>query len=84
MKQPNIIRQLRLRAGLSQESLAMGAGITVSLLTKYEQGRIRRPSLVCSRKLARVLASRLGVSEERLLLQIAEGFECHPDHDVSD
>lgn len=38
----------------------MEAGITVSLLTKYERGEVRRPSLVCSRKLARALALRLG------------------------
>ncbi|PZA07411.1 helix-turn-helix domain-containing protein [Meiothermus sp. Pnk-1] len=83
MECPNIIRQLRKQAGLSQEALAVEAGITVSLLTKYERGEVRRPSLLCSRKLAKVLASRLGVSEERLLLQIAEGFECRPSHDAS-
>jgi len=83
MECPNIIRQLRKQAGLSQEALAVEAGITVSLLTKYERGEVRRPSLVCSRKLAKALALRLDVSEEKLLLRIAEGFECHPSHETS-
>ncbi|ADD27273.1 helix-turn-helix domain-containing protein [Meiothermus ruber] len=83
MERPNIIRRLRKQAGLSQEALAVEAGITVSLLTKYERGEVRRPSLVCSRKLARALALRLGVSEERLLMRIAEEFECQPSDDAS-
>lgn len=74
----NVVQQLRVQAGLSREALARASGITVSLLTKWERGEVRSPSLVYSRQLARVLAERLGVSEERLLLQIAEGFECPP------
>jgi len=80
MEDANVLRQLRIQAGLSREALAGEAGITVSLLTKYERGEVRRPSLTCSRRLARALALRLGVSEGGLLLQIAEGFECPPGH----
>ncbi len=83
MNDTNIVRQLRTQAGLSRETLAARAGITLSLLTKYERGEVRRPSLVCSRKLAKVLALHLGVSEGTLLLQIAEGFGCLPADDTS-
>lgn len=83
MASSNIVQQLRNQAGLSREMLASKAGVTLSLLTKYERGEVRRPSLISVRRLAKILSQRLGVTEESLLLQIAEGLECPPNRDPS-
>jgi transcriptional regulator with XRE-family HTH domain len=82
MEDANIVRKLRIQAGLSREALAAEAGVSLWLLTKYERGEVRRPSLLYSRKLAAALARRLGMREEAVLLQIAEGFAC-PEHGAS-
>jgi transcriptional regulator with XRE-family HTH domain len=49
------LRQLRLRAGYSIESLADEAGVTPSTLIFWERGAVC-PSLANARKLARALA----------------------------
>lgn len=72
-----VIRQLRQKVGISVDQLAREAGINVSLMTKYDRGDVRSPSLVVSYKLVRALAPRLGMSEAELLVEIAREFECH-------
>jgi len=50
---PELLRQARARAGLSQSELARRAGVSRSVLSVYESGR-REPS---SEALARILAA---------------------------
>jgi transcriptional regulator with XRE-family HTH domain len=61
------VRQLREAAGLSQQALAGAAGLSISVVTKLEQGKLTDPKL----NTAIALAKALGVSMDRLLAEDA-------------
>ncbi|MEI6203273.1 MAG: helix-turn-helix transcriptional regulator [Enhydrobacter sp.] len=63
------IRRLRLRAGLSQESLAAAAGLHRTYVGSIERGE-RNPSLVNIER----LASALGVPASRLLREMEKSL----------
>jgi transcriptional regulator with XRE-family HTH domain len=53
------IRQLRRKAGLSQEQLAFRAGVTTSVIRKLEQGQADNPQWTTIRAIARILDASL-------------------------
>jgi transcriptional regulator with XRE-family HTH domain len=61
------LRELRERAGLTQQELALGAGLHLSAVTRFEQG-LREPSL----STAAALAAALGVRVDDFLKPAAE------------
>lgn len=56
------IKSLRERAGLSQQALAIAAGLSISVLSKLEQGTNENPRV----NTVRALAKALGVAMEDL------------------
>ncbi len=64
------VRRFRLERGMSQEELAFQAGMKRSYLSDLERGT-RNPTV---RALGR-LASALGISPERLLIQQETGYD---------
>ena len=66
----SLVRQLRLRAGFSQEELAERAGLTASGISQIERGTRRRPQPHTLRALAGAL--RLSPEERRALLSAVE------------
>ena len=65
------LKELRQRAGLTQEELARRAKVSVSLIAKYEGGTARNPTAATLLSLARVLAPLLGVSVNQVLTVLA-------------
>jgi transcriptional regulator with XRE-family HTH domain len=49
------LRELRTRAGMTQQELATAVGLAVSAITKMEAGKIANPRLDTLKALARVL-----------------------------
>jgi len=57
------IKQVRKKAGWSQQKLAEKAGLSLAVITKIEQGIAKRPSIQTMMK----LADALGISLDELV-----------------
>jgi transcriptional regulator with XRE-family HTH domain len=57
------IKQVRKKAGWSQQKLAEKAGLSLAVITKIEQGVAKRPSIQTMMK----LADALGISLDELV-----------------
>jgi transcriptional regulator with XRE-family HTH domain len=55
-----VLKELRARAGLTQEQLAKRAGVTQGYVAKLEGGLKKNPGLPILRKLARALGVPVG------------------------
>jgi len=69
------LRALRQAAGLTQEELARRAGISVSLVAKYESGAAANPTAATLLSLAKSLAPLLGKSVSQVLTELAGAEE---------
>lgn len=65
------IRDLRKRRGVTQTALARGSGVSVSLISKLEQGEVPRTRMETARKLAKALR----VPTMRLMQGDADGAD---------
>ena len=52
MLDPDVLKQLRTRAGLTQQALAVNAGLSIAQIVAMEQGSRTNPRLDTLRKLA--------------------------------
>jgi len=64
---PNRLKELRHRAGMTQQSLATAAGLSISAVREYEQG-LKEPVLSNAQR----LAVALGVTVNDLLAESEE------------
>lgn len=64
------LRQLRKQANLQQEELAVLAGVSVSLIAKYERGEIANPGVVSVKDIAHALATRLPLTVNKILTEL--------------
>jgi transcriptional regulator with XRE-family HTH domain len=63
-----VIQQLRLQSGLTQEELAVKSGVSYTSLVKIERGQVENPTIKTIQK----LASALEVGVDELLRKINE------------
>ena len=63
---PDLLRELRRTARLSQRALAERVGIDFTYLSKIENGRVEPPSEGVLQKIAKELADKLGRDETEL------------------
>jgi transcriptional regulator with XRE-family HTH domain len=71
------LKELRRKAGLTQENLAHLAGISTSLLAKIEIGR-GNPTALTIRKIAQGLSKSLGLPVNTVLIQLMAESEEAP------
>ena len=74
---PEVIRELRIRLGLTQEQLAEELGVAFATVNRWENGH-SRPSRLAQRTLAALMSSDAPVEEETGKASCAERSETEP------
>lgn len=69
------LRELRTRAGLKREELAVEAGVSYGVVAMIEASSTTDPKVSTLRKLARALARRQGKREMEVLAELLEEEE---------
>jgi len=79
---PQRLRELRLKAGLTQKELAKRAGVSQALIARIESGAVN-PRLSTLQRIVRVLEEALGPSMKAEDIMHQPVITLHPDDDVN-
>ncbi len=79
---PQRLRELRLKAGLTQKELAMRAGVSQALIARIESGAVN-PRLSTLQRIVKVLEEALGPSMKAEDIMHQPVITLHPDDDVN-